>query len=284
MKLEPNPAQGKQSLSGERHDSHASECLRQPRQHREVSVKLNASESANAKRCQPVLMLQPAELALDSSTTPVQIAPALRVARDERMKPGSLDPPRLRNALADRAAPLGGAALGVGTCERPGSVLAGRREMIAAPHKRRPSKRDDRGGTDPWRKRRTPEPCRNPCRAPPSRAGRARGHAARDRRQGSTRALAPSRHATRPGGPCASKPPRSACTRRSRHPSGSRQRSGDPTRRPGQRTARACDRPCSRTAGRSRRRGDRTRPRQRPGRSRASGRGARHRCGRGRRP
>ena len=112
-------------------------------------MKRDPLKTANPDRSQPVLMLQPSELPLHRSAAPIQVTPPLRLTRDERVKPGSLDPPRLRSALPGRAAPLGRAALGVRSGERPRTVLAGRREMIAALHERRLAKWDNRSSADP---------------------------------------------------------------------------------------------------------------------------------------
>jgi hypothetical protein len=89
-------------------------------------------------------MFEGSELSFHRRTTPVQIAPPLRLARDERLHAGSLDPPGLRSALPGRAAPIGRAALEVGTGKRPSAVLAGRGKMIAAPDERGLAKWEDR--------------------------------------------------------------------------------------------------------------------------------------------
>ena len=52
-------------LRRERYGSCSGESLREPGEHREVGVKLDAGEAANAERSKPVLVLQAAELALD---------------------------------------------------------------------------------------------------------------------------------------------------------------------------------------------------------------------------
>jgi hypothetical protein len=51
--------------------------------HRQVSVERDPLKSANAERCQAVLVLEPPELALDGSTATVERAPPLRLARNQ---------------------------------------------------------------------------------------------------------------------------------------------------------------------------------------------------------
>lgn len=87
-------------------------------------MKLDTSQPTNAERGQSEPMLEYAELSFHGRAAPVEIAPPLGVARDERLHAGGLDPSGLRSALPAGAAPLGRAALEVGTRERPGAVLA----------------------------------------------------------------------------------------------------------------------------------------------------------------
>src|SRR5215211_3004323 len=89
-------------------------------------------------------MLQPSELALDGRAAPIELLPAQRRARDQRVQAARLDPDRCGFALAGRAAPLARAALAVRSCEPPVAVLARRRLVRAALHVGRPAKRDDR--------------------------------------------------------------------------------------------------------------------------------------------
>jgi hypothetical protein len=42
-------------------------------------------QTPDAEGSKPVLMLQPSELALDGGTAPVEVAPSLRLARDQRV-------------------------------------------------------------------------------------------------------------------------------------------------------------------------------------------------------
>ena len=73
----------------------------------------NPLDAPNAEREQRPLILEPAELALDGPTAPVERLPPLRLARDKGMQPVGLDPGRAGATLAGRAAPLGRAARGV---------------------------------------------------------------------------------------------------------------------------------------------------------------------------
>src|SRR5207245_6884158 len=79
-------------LRRQRNRPRAAESEREPSEHHEVSVESDALQSADPKRSQSVLMLQPPELALDGSTTPVEVAPALRLARDQRVESRRLAP------------------------------------------------------------------------------------------------------------------------------------------------------------------------------------------------
>ena len=49
-------------------------------------------QSTDAERGKPVLMLQAPELPFHSGASPVEVAPALRLARDERVQTVGLDP------------------------------------------------------------------------------------------------------------------------------------------------------------------------------------------------
>jgi hypothetical protein len=75
---------------------------------------------------------KPAELALDGGTAAVEVAESLRLARNQLVQAGSPEPPAGGLALAGWAAPLRRLALEVGASERPLTMLAARREMIAA--------------------------------------------------------------------------------------------------------------------------------------------------------
>jgi hypothetical protein len=46
-------------------------------------VERDPFKPANAERCQPVLMLEPSELALDGGTSAVEVAPPLGLSRDQ---------------------------------------------------------------------------------------------------------------------------------------------------------------------------------------------------------
>ncbi len=56
-----------------------------------VGVKRDSFETSDTERLQAVLVLEPPEGALDRAASPVQVAKALAVARDERLEPGSLE-------------------------------------------------------------------------------------------------------------------------------------------------------------------------------------------------
>jgi hypothetical protein len=60
------------------------ESLSEPREDREVGVKLDARKAAHAERREAVVVLQ-AELALNGATLPVQVAEPLSVPRDARV-------------------------------------------------------------------------------------------------------------------------------------------------------------------------------------------------------
>ena len=82
-------------------------------------MKPHPLQTTNPKREKGPLMLEPAELALNRSMAPVELAAALGLARDERMQPIRLDPHGHGLALADRAAPFRRLALEVGSGESP---------------------------------------------------------------------------------------------------------------------------------------------------------------------
>lgn len=79
-------------LGRERNGPRPTERLREPREHRQVGVKRDPFQATDAERRELVLVLQPAELALDSATASVEVAPPLRLTRDERVQPVGLDP------------------------------------------------------------------------------------------------------------------------------------------------------------------------------------------------
>ena len=66
-----------EALRSKRNGSRSVERLRQSCQHRQISVQLDARESANAERREAVLVLQPSELALDGSALVVQVTEPL---------------------------------------------------------------------------------------------------------------------------------------------------------------------------------------------------------------
>jgi hypothetical protein len=96
---EPTRICNVRGLRRERYDSRSGERLRESREHRQVGVKLDALKSTHAECGQPVLVLQATKLALDGGASTIEIAPPLRLARNKRVKPGSLDPAGLGRAL-----------------------------------------------------------------------------------------------------------------------------------------------------------------------------------------
>ena len=101
-KPEPNALRTEVRLRGERNGSRSGESLRQPVEHGEVGVKLDASQATDAKRAEAVLVLQPSELALDRRPGAVQLPPPFRLAGNERTQTGSLDPDGAKRRLADK--------------------------------------------------------------------------------------------------------------------------------------------------------------------------------------
>jgi len=77
------------ALRGEPYRPRPAERLREPSEHHEVGVKLDAREAANADRGESIVVLQAAELALDSATATVEVTPRLRVARDAGEQPAA---------------------------------------------------------------------------------------------------------------------------------------------------------------------------------------------------
>lgn len=61
-------------LRHERHGARPTERLREPREHREVGVKLHLRQSTDAQRGESVAVLQVPERALNSSTATVKDA------------------------------------------------------------------------------------------------------------------------------------------------------------------------------------------------------------------
>jgi hypothetical protein len=55
-----------QDLGRDRNGSHSTQCLRESGEHHEVSMKLDALQPTDAERREAVLVLEPAEFALDS--------------------------------------------------------------------------------------------------------------------------------------------------------------------------------------------------------------------------
>src|SRR3954451_21863523 len=91
-------------LAGKRHGSHPRERRRELREHRQVSVKTNPVDAPDAKRQERPLVLEATKLALHGSTRAVELARALRLARDQRVQTVGLDPSGAGLALAGGAA------------------------------------------------------------------------------------------------------------------------------------------------------------------------------------
>jgi hypothetical protein len=114
----------KRLLDREWSGSRSGECDRERGEHREVSVKLNATEVTGAQRLQTIVVLQAAETPLDCAPASVEVAEPLALARDEWLQSRRLAPHACGLALASRAAPLRRVPFEVGSGERPLAVLA----------------------------------------------------------------------------------------------------------------------------------------------------------------
>ncbi len=134
-------------LSREAYVSGVSEWRREPGEDRHVDVQRHPVDPAHPEGQHGPLMLQAAELTLDTGTGAVQGLPTVRLRRDERVQPVSLDPHRGGGALARGAAVLGRATLGVGTGEGPDAVLALRRGGLTSLDVGRLPERDDGADT-----------------------------------------------------------------------------------------------------------------------------------------
>jgi hypothetical protein len=99
---------------------------------RQVSVKRDAIQSANAERQQRPLILEPSELALDCGAARVQLSPSGSLARNQGMQPIGRHPSARGAALARRTAPLGSLAPVIGPGEPPLAMLATRGPVVAA--------------------------------------------------------------------------------------------------------------------------------------------------------
>ena len=62
-------------LRGERNCPRSGERLREPSEHGEVGMKLDALKPTYAERSQPVLVLESTEFALDARAAPIEVAP-----------------------------------------------------------------------------------------------------------------------------------------------------------------------------------------------------------------
>jgi hypothetical protein len=103
-----NAPQFARALRREWYGSHPGECDRQPGEHREVHVKRDPFKSAHVENGGPVVVLQVAELPLNGGTPPVEVAPTLRLAGDERVLPAGPDPDGRGASEGARARPREG--------------------------------------------------------------------------------------------------------------------------------------------------------------------------------
>lgn len=72
------PGRPSTSRDGGSYFARPAQCLRKAREHREVGVQFDASESTDAERCEAVLVLEPSELALHGGAAPVESPELLR--------------------------------------------------------------------------------------------------------------------------------------------------------------------------------------------------------------
>ena len=98
------------ALCGERNGSRSGKREAKPSEHRQVSVERDPLAATEAKRRQAVLVVQAPELALDGCAASVEVAPALRLARNERVPTVSFHPPGGGVTLSGWAAPTWRAA------------------------------------------------------------------------------------------------------------------------------------------------------------------------------
>ncbi len=118
-------------LRREMRETRTSQRAGKLREDRQVGMQPDAIQSSDAQREQRPLVLEATELALDGSARAVELARAVRLARDQRVQAVGLDPSGGGLALAGRAAPRGSTPLVVGSGERPLAVLTRRRAMLA---------------------------------------------------------------------------------------------------------------------------------------------------------
>lgn len=133
-------------LCRERNRPSAGERQAEPSKHRQVGMEPHALQAADAQGREAKPALQGGKLALDRATAVVQLAPTLRLSRDERVATVGLDPHALGRALTGRAAVLGRAALEVRTREYPVSVFAGRHAPLVLAELPQSADRDDGAG------------------------------------------------------------------------------------------------------------------------------------------
>jgi hypothetical protein len=117
-------------LRGEWNGTRSGVRQRQADEGGEVGVKRYPIQPAYPECGEPVVMLQVAELTLDRSTAPIEIAATLRLVRDKRVAATGLAPDGGRPTLVSRTATLGRLPAEVGSSKGPSSVPARRRAVV----------------------------------------------------------------------------------------------------------------------------------------------------------
>jgi hypothetical protein len=79
-------------LRGERDGSRPGESAGELGEDREVGVKLDALKPTDAERDKRPFVLEASELSLDGGAARVELAPAQRLSRDQRVQAVDLDP------------------------------------------------------------------------------------------------------------------------------------------------------------------------------------------------
>lgn len=116
-------------------------------------MKLDPLKTTNAQRRERPFVLETPELAFDRRAALVELAPARRLARDQRVEAMGLDSAACGFAFPGRAAPLRRAALEVGPGDPPLAMLASRRQMVTTDNASRLAQGDDRPGVAFLRRR-----------------------------------------------------------------------------------------------------------------------------------
>lgn len=168
-----SPRECHQSSTSRRRGAPAASLLSVPgvvERHREpgrvgqVGVQPDPCEPAHPQGGDTPPALQAAELPLHGGAGPVQLPPTVRVTRDERVQPVSLDPPGGGLALARQAPPLGSAPAWRPSQRTPTGRARRSAAVLPGPHDGRLAERDDRAGYGGTRTRRTSGQRRSFCR------------------------------------------------------------------------------------------------------------------------